>query len=53
MTAAADVVPTSGSRIGLDLRFRQLGQDLGSGIRNFKKAPARDDAVKLNKETKA
>ena len=33
-------------------KLPQLGQALGSGIRNFKKASSGDDAVKLNEETK-
>lgn len=31
-------------------KLPQLGQALGSGIRNFKKASSSDDVVKLDKE---
>jgi sec-independent protein translocase protein TatA len=34
-------------------KLPQLGQALGSGIRNFKKASTGDDVVHLNEETKA
>jgi sec-independent protein translocase protein TatA len=34
-------------------KLPQLGQALGSGIRNFKKASAGDDVVQLKGETKA
>jgi sec-independent protein translocase protein TatA len=34
-------------------KLPQLGQALGSGIRNFKKASTGDDAVQLNGENKA
>jgi sec-independent protein translocase protein TatA len=34
-------------------KIPQLGQALGSGIRNFKKASTGDDVVHLNEETKA
>lgn len=34
-------------------KLPQLGQALGSGIRNFKKAATGEDVVKLNEETKA
>lgn len=34
-------------------KLPQLGQALGSGIRNFKKASSGDDVVQLNEEKKA
>jgi sec-independent protein translocase protein TatA len=34
-------------------KLPQLGQALGSGIKNFKKAASGDDVVQLNEETKA
>jgi sec-independent protein translocase protein TatA len=34
-------------------KLPQLGQALGSGIRNFKKATAGEDVVQLNEEKKA
>ena len=34
-------------------KLPQLGQALGSSIKNFKKAASGDDVVKLNEETKA
>lgn len=34
-------------------KLPQLGQALGSGIRNFKKASSGDDVVHLNEEKKA
>ena len=34
-------------------KLPQLGQALGSGIKNFKKASTGDDVVVLNEETKA
>lgn len=34
-------------------KLPQLGQALGSSIRNFKKASTGDDVVSLNEETKA
>jgi sec-independent protein translocase protein TatA len=34
-------------------KLPQLGQALGSGIRNFKKASSGEDVVQLNEEKKA